>query len=112
MKRIVDTKSAILSPAKNPFMNVFLRKMIYDHFAAGECAIEVKATIVTMRQMGFKGVILGHAKEVVVDPDARTEGLDAGMDSAGSVDPVVQQWKEGQLETLKMLGPDDFLAIK
>lgn len=97
---------------RNPVLHIIMKKAIYDHFAAGECKKEVRKTVATMKQMGFKGIILGHAKDVMVDHNAQNKSA-AFKDGVGDVfDPAVEKWKEGQLETVKMLTGDDILAVK
>jgi len=112
MKRLVASKSAVLSCDRNPALRFIMRKVIYDHFAAGECKDEVRRTVATMKHMGFKGVILGHAKDVVVNHNAQNESAAIKDGIGDAFDPAVEKWKEGQLETLRMLTGDDILAIK
>lgn len=67
--------------------------------------------------MGFKGVILAYGKEIVL---ARGEKVDlSAADSrlaetvrALDVEEDVRLWKEGTVETVKMTGPGDFVALK
>jgi proline dehydrogenase len=61
--------------------------------------------------MGFKGVILGYAKEVIVDPAATREEV-AGSGSTKSTEGSIDQWREGNLRSLPMIGNGDFLAVK
>lgn len=82
-----------------------MRRFFYDHFCAGENDVEVKQAVKSMRELGYKGVILGYAKEV--EPSMMAEaGKNAG------VDPIIEDWRIGTLRTLEMLGEGDFLAIK
>lgn len=64
-----------------------------------------------MKSLGFKGVILGYARESV----ARMEGADSRWEPASQKaleDSAVEEWKQGNLRTLKMIGEGDYLAIK
>lgn len=112
MARVCHEDAWLLNPNKNPVLRVFVRKLIYDHFCAGENEQEIKATISTMKLMGFQGVILGYAKEVVVDKSATAEEA-AGLGNTGSAaDQAIIDWKLGNLRTLSMLDNGDYLAIK
>lgn len=64
--------------------------------------------------MGFKGVMLGYAKEVVLD-----EGSVAALASCGDNEVAeacirneILPWKNGTLETVGMTVPGDFVSIK
>lgn len=111
MNRISHSKSWIINPDRNPLLHVTVRKLFYDHFCAGENEKEVKSTITTIKKMGFEGVILGYAKETLVDKSASAEQATKGGEM-GDLAKVVEEWKEGTLKTLSMLGKGDFLAVK
>jgi proline dehydrogenase len=85
--------------------------MFYDHFCAGENEKQVKETIGAMKKMGFEGVILGYAKETIVDKSVTSKD-GARSRTISNFEQVVEQWKRGTLQTLAMLGPGDFLAVK
>jgi proline dehydrogenase len=108
---IAESPYLVLNPDRNPILHFALRKLIYDHFNAGENEREVKQTVRQMKKLGFKGVILGYAKEVNVSSGAR--GLDAvGTASEDLNEIAVREWKEGTLKTLSLIGEGDFLAVK
>jgi proline dehydrogenase len=111
MNRISHSKSWFLNPDRNPVLHSIVRKLIYDHFCAGENEKEVKATISTMKEMGFAGVILGYARETMVDKSATPEEA-AAAGKSRPFDRVITEWKEGTLRTLGMLGENDYLAVK
>lgn len=111
------SKSRAFSPDKNPLIHWFLKKTFYEHFCAGENGAEVANTVKQMKTMGYKGVILGYAREVVVDKTTSAEK------SVGSVDEEeadaqtshctdIESWGKGVLKTVEMIGKDDFLALK
>lgn len=108
MQRISYSPSWFLDPDRNPILHHIVRSVFYDHFCAGENEKEVKKTIVDMKSMGFDGVILGYARETLAHG---SDGPKTGS-TAVSVEQAVELWKLGTLETLAMLGPGDFLAIK
>jgi hypothetical protein len=111
LNRISRSKSWFLNPDRNPLLHITVRRLFYDHFCAGENEREVKSTIATMKKMGFEGVILGYAKETVVDKNTSAEEAAKGGE-AEILAKVVEEWKDGTLKTLSMLGKGDFLAIK
>lgn len=98
---IANSPSPFLNPDKNPFIGIPVRKFIYDHFVAGDCETEVKKTVQQMKKVGFKGVILGYAKEFAAD-----EGV------VGNEEEDVRAWREGYERTMNMIGEGDFMAVK
>ncbi|PQK13571.1 hypothetical protein BB8028_0004g05020 [Beauveria bassiana] len=70
-----------------------------------------------MKDMGFKGTILTYAKETVYDHKNKEEfGLGMNMiptKGASSTEcPYITSWKQGTLDTVKLLGEEDQLAVK
>lgn len=110
MKWLVESKSALLSPARNPLVNYLLRISIYNHFCAGTNETEVRRTVSDMKQLGFTGVILGYGREVVVNESSATVEGDESRQTA--YEGAVEEWKQGNLRTLKMIGSGDYLGIK
>lgn len=89
---------------------MLLRSTFYVQFAAGENEQEVDKTIQSIKNQGFTGVILGYAREVVVDIYGRTaQPVDK---PTGAELRDIELWKQGTLRTLRMLSAGDFLAIK
>jgi hypothetical protein len=111
MHRISYSKSWFLNPDRNPVLHGIVRRVFYDHFCAGENEAEVKETMATMATMGFEGVILGYARETLVEKSASPKD-NVETSAADIAERVVKEWKEGTLQTLAMLGPEDFLAVK
>jgi hypothetical protein len=111
MNKISHSKFWLFSPDKNPVLHLTVRKLVYDHFCAGENEEEIKITIANFKKMGFEGVILGYAKETLVDKSASAEEA-AKSGETGPIEKVVEEWKHGTLRTLGMLGKRDFLAVK
>jgi hypothetical protein len=108
MDKLSTTKIWILNPDKNPILNRIVRLLFYNHFTAGENAIEVKRTLASLRKMGYTGFILAYAKEI-----AAAEHTDKSIGNENEATKMqIEGWKGGNLETLGMLGPDDFLGIK
>ncbi|VUC37515.1 unnamed protein product [Clonostachys rosea] len=108
---------------KNPLLRSILKWTLYNHFCAGENAREVRATIDRIKSMGFKGVILTYAAEVVVEKAAESntktkmmqsvrEGRSMAVPEEVPYDSAIEMWRSGVLETVKMIGSGDYLALK
>lgn len=110
MKLIASDDARFFSPAKNPIIKMLLRPTFYSQFAAGENEKEVGKTIKTIKDQGFTGVILGYAREIVVETHGRTPQPVDNPTDAELRD--IELWKQGTLRTLRMLSAGDFLAIK
>ncbi|RAL04484.1 putative proline oxidase Put1 [Aspergillus ibericus CBS 121593] len=111
LKYMVDSQSVLFSPGRNPVVNYLLRRTIYDHFCAGINETEVRNTVQEMRTLGFKGVILGYARESI----AKVEDIDQTQSAEAKqevLDRAVDEWKQGTLRTLKMSGKGNYLAVK
>lgn len=110
---VTNSKSAILNPDRNRILNKLLRWTVYNHFCAGTNRREVSKTVAEIKKIGYQGVILGYSKEIVVDPNEKL-----ARDESGSATysykcyEIVEEWKKGTLETLRMVGAGDYLAVK
>ncbi|EXJ83318.1 hypothetical protein A1O1_06939 [Capronia coronata CBS 617.96] len=114
MTFLAHTKSPLFDPDRNPILHFLLKKTFYAQFCAGETPLEVKSTIASLKDIGFKGVILGHAKEVVLSKDDEA-GLDSAEDcteQASCNAREITTWKQNTIETVKLAQPDDFVALK
>ncbi|RJE22158.1 Proline dehydrogenase [Aspergillus sclerotialis] len=112
MKLLVNSNSAFLNPSKNPLINYLLRISIYNHFCAGTNEDEVKRTVRDMKQLGFTGVILGYGREIVVKQDDSNTKTDQSESRRVAYENAVEEWKQGNLRTLKMIGSGDYLSMK
>jgi proline dehydrogenase len=106
VRTVANSKSLLLNPDINPLLRVVLKPLIYDHFCAGTSRREIQKTISDVQKMGFAGVILCYAKEVALDHDNRALG------SHGKRAVEIQKWLDGNMETLDMTGPGNWLGIK
>ncbi|KAL7917254.1 FAD-linked oxidoreductase-like protein [Trichoderma austrokoningii] len=102
-------RGPLFSTDRNPILHTTLKSFLYSHFCAGENASEVKATIQNMKNMGFRGVILTYAKETS-GKDFKDDKL--SNDKSQSVDSEITAWHQGVLQTVRMIGDGDFLALK
>lgn len=115
-------RGALLDVERNPILYWILKQSLYDQFCAGENSDEVAATIRGLKDMGFRGVILTYAKEIVVDASTKQKAaqpVDPGEapvslegQSSPGFDEDIEEWRRGVLETVAMLGESDFLALK
>lgn len=111
-----ETKSKLLNPDRNIFLNKLLRWTVYNHFCAGVSRGEAVRTVEGIKNMGYQGVILGYAKEAVLDADEAASNIIPTATGGQQYGPrcyeMIEEWKNGTLQTLQMLGPGDFLALK
>ena len=108
---ITRSKSRILNPDRNLFLNQVLRWSIFDHFCPGSTETQVSRTIARLKKMGFHGIILGFSKEIVVDPNDVNIPSEHPQYNAAHV-KVVEKWRDENLRTLSMVAPGDFIAVK
>ena len=104
---LANPKSSLLDVGKNPLLSALVKHTIYRQFNAGENKHEVQQSIHHIKQLGYRGVLLGYAREVLpahVDDD---DTLDQKVGSA-----QVQAWLDGTLQTVDMAQEGDFVALK
>ncbi|KAI2469593.1 proline dehydrogenase [Annulohypoxylon bovei var. microspora] len=114
MNILAHSNQAVFNPDKNPVLRWFLKKTFYAQFCAGENAAEVRHTVDGLKKIGFTGVILGYAREIVLT-QAQTQNLSA-CDTGAIADECVRKeigpWAAGTLETVRLARPGDFVALK
>ncbi|KAI0433849.1 proline dehydrogenase [Xylaria sp. FL1042] len=114
MSTLAHSNRALLNPDKNPFLRWFLKKTFYAQFCAGENPAEVRRTIDGLKGLGFNGVLLGYAKEVVLT-DAETRDLSTcgeGPVAEECIRNEIIPWAAGTKETLRLAQPGDFVSVK
>lgn len=111
MDVLANTSNPILNPDKNPLLRFFLKKTFYAQFCAGENPIEVGKTIAGLKNIGFTGVILCYAREVVLT-GSQAKNLNAGLETEECIKNEIIPWAEGTLETVRLAEPGDFVALK
>ncbi|EEY23815.1 proline oxidase [Verticillium alfalfae VaMs.102] len=80
----------LLSPDRNPLLRVLVKHTFYAQFCAGESPAEVRRTVSRLKGLGFSGVILGYAREVVMT-EAQTRGLSGASETSSRSDEEEQQ---------------------
>ncbi|KZL73609.1 proline oxidase/dehydrogenase [Colletotrichum tofieldiae] len=114
MSVLAHTTNPLLDPDRNPLLRFVLKRTFYAQFCAGENPAEVGRTINGLKDIGFTGVILGYAKEVVLTA-AQTKDLAAcgkGEKAEECVRNEVMPWAQGTMETVNLAQPGDFVALK
>ncbi|BCS02827.1 uncharacterized protein AKAW2_61091S [Aspergillus luchuensis] len=117
LQSLVHPRLSFVDVDKNPLLRSILKRTFYNHFCAGENRDEVQSTISNIKDMGFKGVILTYAREIVVDatgPASKSGASvsDQSFKEESAKDQGIEDWKEGVLETVNMIGEGDILALK
>lgn len=107
---LAKSKSPLLNPDRNPVVRYVLRKTIYAHFCAGETLNDVRTTLSGLRGIGYRGVILAHAKEITLEGGGKVTVKEKYDDLVATTD--VETWKQSNLETLNMVDQSDFVAVK
>lgn len=114
MSTLAHTNNPLLSPDTNPLLKFIVKKTFYAQFCAGENAAEVRRTIDSLKSIGFSGVILGYAREVVLTPQ-QTADLASCGDGAAAEDCIrneITPWAKGTMETVRLAAPGDSVALK
>lgn len=109
LRSIANSRSKLLNPDLNPILRFIIKPFIYDQFCAGRDKIEVERTRDTIKSIGYSGVILCYGREIVVPSSNK---LNHSGETTISANKEIEQWKNGNLNTLDMVGKGDWLGIK
>lgn len=104
---------------RNPLLKSLLKRTLYNQFCAGETEKETRSCVQQLKDLGFKGVILTYAKEMVFDNKSKsadhlsstTEKFHE-MEAAVTDDTDIEAWRVGTLKTVDLISEGDILAIK
>lgn len=104
---------------KNPVLKAIIKKSFYNQFCAGTTPTETKACVRALKSMGFRGVILTYAQEMVFDSkngkghSPGTAAEESKKEGAGiKIDSVIESWRAGTVGTIDLIEEGDILAIK
>jgi hypothetical protein len=104
---------------RNPVLKAILKRTLYNQFCAGETELETRACVQQLKDLGFKGVILTYAKEMVFDNKSKSANHHSStsekyheMQAAVSNDTDIEAWRVGTLKTADLISEGDILAIK
>ncbi|KAM0794846.1 proline oxidase PrnD [Usnea florida] len=111
LKKIANSPSRILNPDRNPLLRAIVKPFVYDHFCAGTNRLEIRGRISQIKSLGFSGVILCYGKEIQIQKPNVSQRDDLQY-SHQAFDQELELWKQGNLETLDMIGDGDYLGIK
>ncbi|KAA8570643.1 hypothetical protein EYC84_000041 [Monilinia fructicola] len=84
---------------------------MYDHFIAGENASQVRARVADMKNLGFRGVILGYAREVNITGGVAQHGSESSVTKEAG-ESAIREWRDDLMNTISLLQPGDFLSVK
>ncbi|KAF2144022.1 uncharacterized protein K452DRAFT_316793 [Aplosporella prunicola CBS 121167] len=106
LRRMASPSIALMDPDRNPVLHWLLRHTFYAQFCAGENKDQVRRTVAAMKDVGFHGIIVESAIEVL--PDGREI---PGPDSAATRKEI-ETWKRNMLETVAIAESGAFVALK
>lgn len=110
MTVLAHSQSSILSPDRNPILRFLLKKTFYANYCAGETRSEIQKTVCGLKDIGFRGVILTYAKEIVLQ---KGHDLSKCEDVCyAEIKADVQAWKEGNLKTIDLTQSGEFVGLK
>jgi proline dehydrogenase len=111
LKLLAHSRSPILNPDRNPVLHCLLKKTVYAQFCAGETAVEVGQTINRLKGMGYKGVMLGYAREVCMGEN-EAQSLSTKVSEEELNEDEISSWAKGNLATVQMAQAGDFVSLK
>jgi pyrroline-5-carboxylate reductase len=102
---------------RNPVLKAILKPTLYNQFCAGETEQETKNLVKQLKDLGFKGVILTYAKEMVFDHNTKSANHHASEEvvekhAAATHDADIETWRVGTLKTVDLISESDILALK
>lgn len=111
---VAHSPSAFLNPDRNPLLHWILKRTFYAQFCAGETRNEVQKTVIGLKSMGYKGVILAYGKEIVLEKGEKVATTSTSSNAEDKLrnEEEVRLWKEGTLKTVEMAEEGDFIGLK
>lgn len=106
-QRMSRTDSKLLHPDSNLLVKAMIKPIFYDQFCAGTTQREVARTRNDIRAIGYSGIVLCLGREVHVGVSG---SLDLTMHRNRDVE--IDNWRDGNLETLNMVESGDLVGIK
>ncbi|KAB8360612.1 hypothetical protein FH972_024350 [Carpinus fangiana] len=92
---------------RNPLLRWLLRHTFYAQFCTGESPEQNRLCTEQLRQMGYSGVIMEYAKEVLDDT-----GDKIAAESVEEEEANVVAWRDGLLATIRICEKGDFVGLK
>ncbi|PGG95663.1 hypothetical protein GX51_08178 [Blastomyces parvus] len=114
---VANPESTFLNPDRNPVLKLIMEQTMYAQFCAGETPAQVKVNIQNLKELGYAGVILGYAREIVMNENeirALGQASDAAEGAEGEAQAIadITSWKEGTIATVDLADDGDFVALK
>jgi hypothetical protein len=99
---MLESKSSLLNPERNLALRWLFKRTFYGQFCAGENKQEVQRTAERLKRMGYSGIILEYALEV----------LEGEVPTRAETAKEIEVFRNGMLETIEMASPGDFIGMK
>jgi hypothetical protein len=103
LRRMLDSKSYLMSIERNPVLSQILKKTFYAQFCVGEKKDEVVANTNFARSvLGYDGILFEYALEV----------LGGTTPTAEETAQEIEVWRKGMLQSVEMAKEGDFVGLK
>ncbi|KAF1916680.1 FAD-linked oxidoreductase-like protein [Ampelomyces quisqualis] len=103
LRRMLDSKSYLMSIERNPVLSQILKKTFYAQFCVGEKKDEVVANTNFAREvLGYDGILFEYALEV----------LGGTKPTAEETAREIETWRKGMLQSVEMAKEGDFVGLK
>jgi len=102
LRRMLDSKSFLLSIERNPVLSNLLKKTFYAQYCVGEKKDEVVRNTEFARTLGYGGILFEYALEV----------LGGKAPTAEETNMEIEVWRKGMLQSVDMAKEGDFVGLK
>ncbi|EMD95620.1 hypothetical protein COCC4DRAFT_156193 [Bipolaris maydis ATCC 48331] len=102
LRRMLESKSYIMSIERNPVLSSLLKKTFYAQFCVGEHKDEVVRNTDFARTLGYGGILFEYALEV----------LGGEAPTAAETKKEIEVWRKGMLQSVEMAKEGDFVGLK
>jgi hypothetical protein len=102
LRRMLDSKSFLLSIERNPVLSNLLKKTFYAQYCVGEKKDEVVKNTEFARTLGYGGILFEYALEV----------LGGKAPTAEETKMEIEVWRKGMLQSVDMAKEGDFVGLK
>jgi hypothetical protein len=103
LRRMLDSRSYLMSIERNPVLSQILKKTFYAQFCVGEKKDEVVANTNFARSvLGYDGILFEYALEV----------LGGTTPTAEETAKEIEVWRKGMLQSVEMAKEGDFVGLK
>lgn len=102
---MLASNNPLFNVDRNPMLRLLFKKTFYSQFCAGENSTEVQRTVGVMRDIGYSGVMLEFALEVI--KDGKVPAADSTQTKL-----EIEKWRKGMMETIQMASSSDIIGLK